>query len=215
MSSPSQNEIALQLIPEHRLFAQAFVATRGDRGKSILATNRPCPSGAIKSRSNAILSRQDVKMYIYSMLRQDDEALRDFRADPEWCVYIEGVLELCGSGLCASFFAPSAPASGGVISAAAAQGTPDVSFSEDCPVGDPLAVQLFFLKVMRHEFLPIQHRLKAAELYARSLGMFDSSKTSSSLPVFDVHLPAYDDPDPSSDPSSVSSSSDSSEPEEG
>lgn len=186
MSSPSQNEIALQLLPEHRLFAQAFVATRGDRGKSILATNRPCPSRAILSRSNSILSRQDVKMYIYSMLISDAEALRDFRADPEWCVYIEGVLELCGSGLCASFSAPSAPASGGLISAAAAQGTPDVSFLEDCPVGDPLAVQQFFMKIMQHEFLPMQHRLKAAELYARSLGMFDPSKNSSPVPVFDV-----------------------------
>lgn len=206
---PSPNEIALQLHPEHRLFVQAFVATHGDRGKSIVATGRPCPPRAIYSRSEAILARQDVQRYLYSLLISDADALHDFRGDPDWCQYIERVLDFCGNN---GGFAVSSPSdssgSEGLIPAAAARGCPDISVSEDVVVGDTYAVQQFWLKSIKNGYLPFSQRLKASELYARSLGMFDPNRNSSSLPVFEVTpIPSADEDDVSSDSSSSSSGS--------
>lgn len=196
---PSANEIALQLLPEHRLFAQAFVVTRGDRGKCIVAMNRPCPPKSIRQRCASLLRRDDVQRYIYALLISEPDSIADFRSDPEWRGFIEELVHRGGSGEFAGM-SPSVPREvspvGSVIPVDAAKGSSDVGFTAPMQIGDLSAVQAFWLDLMRDSYQPVQARLKASELYARSLGAFDPQTTKSVRTPITISMPSESD-DPS------------------
>lgn len=199
---PSPNELALQLLPEHRLFAQAFVATRGDRGRCIVAMNRPCPTRAIRSRFASVLSRPDVRRYIYTMLLTEPAAVADFRADPEWRGFIAELLRQGSAGelelSCPSVSSSIAPV-GTVIPADAREGSPDVGFASPLEIGDLTSIQAFWRDMMRDSYQPGQVRLKASELYARSLGAFDPKTTKSTRTPITISMPAKTDDDDEED----------------
>lgn len=194
----SANEIALQLLPEHRLFAQAFVVTRGDRGKCIVAMNRPCPPKSIRQRCASLLRRDDVQRYIYALLVSEPDSIADFRSDPEWRGFIEELVHRGGSGEFAAM-SPSVPQEvspvGSVIPVDAAKGSPDVGFELTRDVFDLSQIQRFWRDTMLDSYQPVQARLKSSELLARSLGAFDPNTSKSIRTPITISMPSEaDDP---------------------
>lgn len=188
------NLLAMQLIPEHRLFAQAFVATRGDRGASIIATGRPCPVRALKRRCAELLARNDIQRYIYALLQADPDARQELCADPEWRDTIDEIVRTGGAGGFSSPSPPPSPVSGtSSIPAGAAKNCPSVAASEPIPLGDLSAIQQMWLEMSFDPYQPSPIRLKASELYARSFGAFDPGNKKTTRTPITITIPKDED----------------------